>query len=560
MKQRHFHQGTFPGSALSLFCILFVGLLALRGAEPRPISLSRQLGRLNHPVSTTNEMAQQYFNQGLTLIFAFNHDAAIRSFERALRFDHNLAMAHWGIGFSLGPNITHPVSPDAEKRAFEATEQALALLSTATVPERDYIQALQKRYSTNADADLKQLDIQFKNAMRELMRTYPDDLDAATLFAESMMNLHPWQFWSSDGKPNEGTAEIVEVLESVLRRDPDHPGANHYYIHAVEASPFPERALPSAQRLETYAPSAGHLVHMPAHIYLRTGDYAAAARRNEVATEVDLDFVQSCGVQGIYPVLYTSHNMHFAAIAHLLQGRYGSSHKYAERLLLHVQPLVTQIPETEAFLPTMEQVLIAFRRWDEILALPKPPENLKLHSGIWHFSRGMAFASQNKPSEAELEKEALQNISSTLPADATFGPFNSASNIFQIAQSQLSARGAQAAGDLSSAERDLRSAIAIEDTLRYMEPPDWYLPSRQALGGILLTAGDAPAAEKVFREDLRRNPRQGRSLYGLAASLKAQGNSTAAASIERQQQAAWLNANSPLEPTDIWWDPNFHSR
>lgn len=530
-------------------------VVAYTADDLRPIPLSRGLGKLHHPVTTTNEIAQHYFNQGLTLVFAFNHDAAVRSFNRALQYDPNMPMAHWGVGLSLGPNINLPVSPEAEKAAFEATARASALSARASESERDYIQALTRRYSTNAGADLKQLDVEFKNAMRALMQKYPDDLDAATLFAESMMDLRPWQLWNSNGDPADGTTEIVGVLESVLRRDPSHPGANHYYIHAVEASPFPERALPSAQRLETYAPAAGHLVHMPAHVYIRVGDYAAAARRNEVAAEVDFDYIQSCGVSGVYPAMYTSHNLHFAAISHTLQGRYAPARRYAERLNQHVKPIVAQIPDTEGFLPTLELVLIAFRRWDDILALPKPEATLRLHTLIWHFARGSALAATGKLSDARDELKQLDTLRAAVPAEALFGPFNTASNIFAIASFQLSARIDAASGDLPKAIRSLEKSVAIEDVLRYNEPPDWYIYGREALGGLLLTNGDAAGAESVFREDLRRNQRKGRSLYGLRATLVAQNKLVAGEFVRRALENAWENADVTLEPSDIWWKP-----
>src|SRR5688500_10061369 len=344
----------------------------------KPISLMPKMGDLHHPVTTTNQMAQRFFDQGLTFVFGFNHDAAIRSFQRALEYDPNLAMAQWGIGLSLGPNINLPVSPEAEKAAYDATQKAIEMSKNSTQAEQDYIRALSVRYSIAPGADLVALDKKYSAAMGELHAKYPDDLDAATLYAESMMDLKPWQYWNEDGTPAEGMENLVAVRESVLRRDPQHPGANHYYIHAVEAANFPERALPSAARLETFAPAAGHLVHMPSHIYLRVGDYAAAAHRNEIASEADLDYVQACGIGGFYPAMYTSHNMHFAAVAHLMQGRYAAAHRYAERLLNHVKPIAENVPELETFLPTLEQVLVVFGKWDEILALPKPAEKFKL--------------------------------------------------------------------------------------------------------------------------------------------------------------------------------------
>ena len=524
------------------------------GGALRPIPILSRLGDLHHPVSTTNAMAQRFFDQGLTLIFGFNHEAAMRSFRRALEHDPELAMAHWGIGLALGPNINAPVSPEAEKAAYEATQKAVALAGKASEQERDYIMALAKRYSIAPDADLKQLDRDYSKAMGELMRKYPDDLDAAALYAESMMNLKPWELWNDQGEPSEVTEEVVAVLEGIMARDPMHPGANHYYIHAVEASPFPERALPSAKRLETWAPAAGHLVHMPAHVYMRTGDYAAAAERNEVASEVDLNFIQVCGIAGLYPALYTSHNIHFAAVAHLLQGKYGAARRYAERLIDHVAPIAEQTKDVEPFLPTLEQVLVAFGKWEDILKLPEPKPEFKLHRGIWHFARGMAFAAKGSQGQAEAELNALRALNEELGPDAMFGPFNKARNIFGVAERQVAARLAAGKREYDRAENLLREAVAIEDKLRYMEPPDWYLYSREALGGVLLSAGKAEEAEAVFREDLAKNRRKGRALYGLRSALEAQGEKVAARMVSKGLEAAWANADAALVPGDIWWD------
>lgn len=526
---------------------------AEKNATPRAISLMPKMGDLHHPVTTTNAMAQRFFDQGLTFIFGFNHDAAIRSFNRALEYDPNLAMAYWGIGLALGPNINLPVSPEAEKAAFDATQRALELSRNATAAEKEYIRALSTRYSIEPNADLKELDKKYSEAMKLLHEKYPDDLDAATLYAESLMDLKPWQYWNEDGTPAEGTVHIVEVLESVLRRDPQHPGANHYYIHAVEASNFPERALPSASQLESYAPSAGHLVHMPSHIYLRVGDYAAAARRNEIASEADLDYIQACGIQGVYPAMYTSHNMHFAAVAHLLQGRYAAARRYAERLLAHVKPVADQAAEFESFLPTLEQVLVVFGRWEEILALPEPEQKFKLHRGIWHYARGVAFAAIGNGDLAEKEADAIAGLRTELGATAQFGPFNTAGDVFTIAESQVRARIALGAGETEKAAELLRAVVPIEDKLRYMEPPDWYIYSREALGGVLLTAGKYTEAESVFRKDLEKNRRKGRALYGLHAALQLQGNAGQAKLVERGFKKAWENSDTALTPDSIWW-------
>src|SRR5687768_11789006 len=545
-------------SRRALFASLMIGSAnanwsAESAGTPKPISLMQRLGDLHHPVTTTNEMAQRFFDQGLTFIFAFNHDAAIRSFNRALEYDANLAMAHWGIGLALGPNINLPISPEAEKAAYDATLKAVALSSKVSEAEKDYISALVTRYSIEPGADLVALDKKYSEAMKKLVEKYPDDLDAATLYAESLMDLKPWQYWNEDGTPAEGIENLVEVLESVLRRDPRHPGANHYYIHAVEASRFPERALPSAAVLETFAPAAGHLVHMPSHIYLRVGDYAAAARRNEIASEADLDYVQACGVQGFYPAMYTSHNMHFAAVAHLLQGRYAAARRYSERLFTHVKPVADQVADFESFLPTLEQVLVGFGKWDEILALPQPEPKFKLHRGVWHFARGMAFAAQNKSEFAQKEADAIAALRAELGADAPYGPFNKAADVFTIAENHVRARLALAAGETETAAKLLTAVLPIEDRLRYMEPPDWYIYTREALGGVLLTAEKYSEAESVFRKDLEKNRRKGRALYGLHASLKLQGNTGQAKLVERGFKAAWENADTALTPESIWW-------
>jgi len=527
---------------------------ALKG--PRAISLLPKMGDLHHPVSTTNEMAQRFFDQGLTFVYGFNHDAAIRSFQRALEHDPNLAMAQWGIALALGPNINVPVSPEAEKAAFDAARRAVEMAAkpgACTQAEKDYIAALSVRYSIEPKADLVKLDLDYSAEMRKLVEKYPDDLDAATLCAESLMNLKPWQYWSADGQPAEGTQFIVDTLESVLRRDPSHPGANHYYIHAVEASPFPERALPSAARLETQVPAAGHLIHMPSHIYIRTGDYAAAARRNEIASEVDFDFVQACGVQGVYPALYTSHNLHFAAVAHLLQGRYAPARRYAERLLAHAGPMAEQIADLEPFLPTLEQVLVAFGKWEEILALPEPKEKFKVHRAFWHFARAMAFASTGRLEEAEQARSSLAAIRAAISPDQVYGFFNKAVDIMAIAETQVKARIALSRGDTVLAVQLLREILPVEDQLRYMEPPDWYLFTREALGGALLSAGQFSEAESVFREDLKRNHRKGRALYGLRASLEQQGKKAPAKLVGQGFAKAWENADGELPPEAIWW-------
>src|SRR5580704_3741736 len=301
----------------AVFACVAVGVtMAIAHPNPQPdVRLIPGLGDVHHPVSTKNREAQQFFDQGLKLVYGFNHDEARRSFQRASGLDPKLAMAWWGIALTLGPNYNLPVDPEREKEGYEAAQRAIALKENASEPERAYIDALAVRYSNDPKADLHALDRTFRDAMGKLAARYPDDLDAATLYAESMMNLNPWKLWTADGKPGENTEEIVSVLESVLKRDPNHLGANHYYIHAVEASMHPERALPSAARLEKLAPAEGHLAHMPSHIYARVGDHASSARCNEAAMVADKKFLEQTHTQGFYRLMYYSHNMHFLAYA-----------------------------------------------------------------------------------------------------------------------------------------------------------------------------------------------------------------------------------------------------
>jgi hypothetical protein len=516
----------------------------------RPAVLMPGLGPVHHPVSTSNHEAQRFFDQGLSLIFAFNHDEAVRAFQRAAELDPQLAMAYWGMALALGANYNMPPEPEREKAAYEALQKALTLAAKAPEQERAYIAALAKRYSSDPQADLKHLALEYKQAMGELAQRYPDDLDATTLYAESAMNLRPWQLWNKDGTAAEGTEEILATLESVLKRNPDHIGANHYYIHAIEASHHPERALASAARLETLAPAAGHLVHMPAHIYIRVGDYDAAARRNAVAASVDEAYIKNGGGQGIYPLMYYSHNLHFLAVAHAVQGRSGEALAAAEKLAAHVGPHVKAMPMLEFFVPTATLLRVRFRQWAAILQSPPPAAEMVTTKAIWHFARGMASAADGKLEQAERERQAFLTAREAVPADATWD-LNSASHVLNIAQHVLEARMAVAKGDQKAAVELLRTAAEMEDALNYAEPPGWYLPARETLGGVLLANGDYAAAEGVFRADLAKHPRSGRSLFGLQESLKGQGKAYAAQLIQQELQTAWTNADTSLRIEDL---------
>jgi tetratricopeptide (TPR) repeat protein len=520
-------------------------------AADKPAVLMEGLSNHHYPVSTQNPEAQRFFDQGIALMFAFNHAEAAKCFRRAAELDPHLAMAHWGEALALGPNINADVNLEQEKMAYEAAQRALKLAGEAPEHERAYITALIKRYSNDPKADLKKLAAAYKEAMGEVSARYPDDLDAATLYAESAMDLRPWELWDHQGKPAEGTEEIVAVLESVLRRNPNHIGANHYYIHAVEASPRPERALPCAERLGALAPAAGHLVHMPAHIYLRTGDYANAARCNEKAVAADQAYIKARAPQGIYPMMYYSHNMHFLAVAHAMQGRCADALKAAEQLTAHVGPHVKDMAMLQGFVPTPTLIRARFRRWDEILNAPAPDAKYIIATAIDHFARGMSHAVAGHVADAEKEQAAFLAAKKSLPADAMYGQRNRADVVLAIPESILAARLALAKQDKKTAIKLLTAAALAEDNLNYMEPSDWYLPARESLGGLLLTSGDYAEAEQVFRADLIKNARNGRSLLGLRESLKGQGKTYAAQLIDAQFQEAWKNADTQLRVEDL---------
>ena len=526
--------------------------------EAKPAVLIPGLGDVRHPVSTNNQEAQRFFDQGLALVYGFNHEEAVRSFKRAAELDPQLAMAYWGIALALGPNINMDVDAEREKAAFEAVQKALSLASKASEPERAYINALATRYSNDPKADLKKLAVDYRNAMADVVRRSPDDLDAATLYAESIMNLRPWRLWGRDGKPAEGTEEIVAILESVLRRDPQHTGANHYYIHAVEASPHPEWALPSAQRLKVLAPAAGHLVHMPAHIDIRSGNYDAAARSNAYAAEADREYFKITGQQGMYPMMYYSHNLHFLAVAHSMQGRYADAKRAADQLHSHLSPVLqaqgptleASLPLLEAFMPTPTLIMVRFNRWDELLKSPAPDKKLAVTTGLWHFGRAMAYASTGKPDDAERERTRLLAAIKPIPSDMAYG-FNTAVTVFGVAENVLNARIALAKNDRRAAVDYLNKAVEIEDSLNYNEPEDWYSPVRESLGGVLIMSGDYAGAERAFRADLKKHPRNGRALFGLMESLKKQNKTAAAQFIQREFEAAWQNADIKLRVEDL---------
>jgi hypothetical protein len=511
----------------------------------QPYTLISGLGNHHHPVSTQNPEAQKFFDQGLNLIYAFNHDEAARSFKYAAELDPQLAMAYWGIALALGPNINLDVDNERELAAYQAIQQALALSDHASKPEQDYINALAKRYSNDSHAYLYKLGLDYKNAMSDLVKRYPQDLDAKTLYAESLMDLHPWQHWTKDGKPLEDTEEIVAVLESVLKSEPNHPGANHYYIHAVEASLNPGRALESAKRLETLVPGSGHLVHMPSHVYFRVGDYTKAMQSNALAIALDEAYIQKNHIQGFYPLAYYSHNVHFFAVAATMAGRYQDAIQSADKLVTYAAPFASQEPMIEGYLGTKLLVQVRFSDWENILKSSAPDDKLVTTKALWYFAHGMANAAKGNIEDAASDRAALLNAQKTIPATATIG-MSPASTILDIASNLLDGKIAKAKQDYESAIKFLETAVTQEDALNYMEPPDWYISTREALGGVLLAKGDYAAAEKVFRADLQNYPLNGRSLFGLQASLQAQNKTEEAQAVQAQFATAWKNADMQL--------------
>jgi tetratricopeptide (TPR) repeat protein len=533
-------------------CVLVASVCSLFG-QSKPPALMPGLGQHHHTISTKSPEAQRFFDQGLTLAFAFNHEEAARAFRRASELDPQSAMASWGLALALGPCINLDVDLPHERAAYEAVQKALSLAPGATERERDYIQALAKRYSSDSKVDLRKLDAQYANAMRELSQHYPEDLDAATLYAESLMDLHPWKLWSLDGRPTEGTEEIVVVLESVLRRDPNHIGANHYYIHAVEASPHPEWSLASARRLETQAPAAGHLVHMPAHTYMRVGDYSAAAQSTAAGADVDRAYLRESATFGsMYDMMYYCHNLHFLAASAGMDGDFIRAKRAADELADHVGPMLDDMPMAEVYVPTPIFVLVRFHRWDEVLRLPPPNPKLAMTTAFWHFARGSAFAAKGQNAMAQAERRTLETASKDTPAEIEFSFYGNKANAFLgLAANILDARIATAQADQEKAIQYWERAVEIEDKLYYGEPPEWFYPVRESLGSALLLNGQAGRAETVFRADLEQYPRNPRSLFGLLRALEAQKKDSGMEEVRREFEAAWKNADKPLEPGDL---------
>jgi tetratricopeptide (TPR) repeat protein len=507
----------------------------------------QNLGDHVFPVTTKSEQAQQFMNQGMNLTYGFNHQEAGRSYREAARLDPDCAMAYWGQALVLGPNINIPMAAADEPKAYELVQMAVALKSTASPREQAYITALAERYSRKTE-DRAQRDQAYANAMRELHKHFPEDLDAATLFAESLMDLRPWNYWTSDYKPYPETTEAIAALEGVLKQDAGHPGANHYYIHVMEL-PYPERAEAAADRLRNLMPDAGHMVHMPAHIYQRIGRYEDSVAANERAILADEGYIAQCRAQGLYPVTYYPHNIHFLWSAATMEGESRVAIESARKTAAQIPPeALAKAPILQGFLVVPYYALTRFGKWKEILREPKPAYDSPFVDGVWHYARGMAFTGLGQFSESSTELQELRGIAGSpeLAKLATWSN-NSAPEILNVAVEALTGELAAQQGHYDEAIAHLDRAVRLEDALMYVEPADWHYPMRDSLGAVLLDAGRPKEAEVVYWEDLRRNPESGWALFGLTKSLLAQGKHEQAADIEKRFQKAWARADVTLK-------------
>ncbi len=524
-------------------------------AQELPGPILDGLGDLHHPVSTQSKAAQRYFDQGMRLLFGFNHKEAIRSFRSAAHLDPQCAMAHWGEAYAHGPHVNKPMDAGDAAIAWAALQRAVAGKPNGSPKEQAYITALEKRYQPDHDDDRSALDKAFADAMRELVREYPDDLDAQVIFAESLMNTMPWDYWTRDRSPKPETEEVLASLRHVMARNPDHPGANHFYIHAVEAGPNPELGLPAADRLREYAPAAGHLVHMPAHIYVRVGQYHDAVLANERAVKADRDYIRQCRAQGFYPGAYYPHNIHFLWWAQLFEGRSEDALRSARQAAIYAHDNVCG-PSKAVEAPRLRHLpwltLVRFGKWDEALAVAQPPgtNDFLVDRALWHFTRGLAFAAKQDIAAARREAAALSALVSGDEVKKLTPGFPVVDTL-TVADLWLTGKVAGAGGDHRAMIELLEKAVATEEAIPYMEPSYWPIPVRPALAAAHLERGDPAAAEKVFRDDLVRWPRNGWSLFGLEQSLRAQNKTQQADDVRRQFQATWARAD--VAPNLSWY-------
>lgn len=539
---------------LRVFCAVWVlgGLLGLlsftTSAEDRIAPLLKGIGDLHRPVTTSSPEAQKYFDQALTLTYAFNHFESERSFRQVAQLDPDCAMAYWGQALALGPNINDPV-PDAEReqKAYTAIQKAVSLSAKASAPERALIAALATRYAPQPDRAA--LNLAYAEAMTKVAEGYPDDPDIQVLYADALMNTTPWDYWLKGGEPKPLTRKVLAALDSVMEKHPNHPGAHHLHIHAAEAAD-PDRAEASADKLGGLVPVAGHLVHMPGHIYIRVGRYEDAAEANRKAIRADESYLSQCRAQGLYPIGYYPHNIHFLWAVLTMQGRGKETLETARKAASkhtaeHMHQPGFGFPHLLSAVPMF--AMVRFGKFDEALAEPEPAESMQFARAIRHFGRGMAFRANDDIPAAEAELAVLEAIA-VRPEFAKLKVFdvNALSSLLEIATQLLAGEIEAAKGNFDQAERLLREAAASEDALLYSEPPDWPQPVRHSLGAVLLEAGRPVDAETVYREDLVRHRGNGWALFGLLESLRAQGKTAEANKVEKQFRKAWAEADVQL--------------
>jgi tetratricopeptide (TPR) repeat protein len=522
-------------------------------ATPPEVPLYDNVGSYHHRITTASPEAQRYFDQGLAFSYAFNHAEAIRAFRHATTLDPDCAMCYWGIAFALGPNINAPISEEAAEEAFVAIGRARELAPAASEKERAFIEALSRRYVENPAAERAPLDAAYAEGMREVARRFPDDDDAATLFAQSVMDTSPWNYWDLQGHPRPNTPEVLSALEGVLKRNPDHAGAIHLYIHAVEASPDPGRAEPYADRLAALMPGAGHIVHMPGHIYLRVGRYHDATVANERAVAADEGYFATDAAPGnmLYEIGYYPHNMHFKAMSASLEGRRAETLKAADETRSKMHPEMLLDPDMGGMMQHMSltplYAKVRFAMWDDVLTDPAPPEGATFMRLIWHTARGLAYVGTQRLADADAERERVMALKDDPSLEGVaVSSVNMATSVAAIAYEVLAGEIAAARGRADESATHLARAAQLEDGLTYMEPPDWFIPVRQIQGATLLQLGRAREAEAAFRGDLQKFPNNGWSLSGLQASLERQGRTKEAAEVRAQFDDAWSRADVQL--------------
>ena len=536
-------------SRSSVFVSMVLAVLCSAGPAradaPEPLFEGR--GGFSRPVSTASPEAQRYFDQGLAFMYAFNHDEAIRSFRRAAELDPTCAMAFWGVAIANGPHINNPVVPEERaKAAWEALGRAKALAAGASPVERALIEALGARYALPQPEDRKPLEQAYADAMRKAWAAYPKDPDVGALFAESLADLRPWDLWTADGTPQPGTEELVATLEAVLALAPRHPLGNHLLIHAVEASPHPERADRAADTLRDLQPGLGHLVHMPSHIDVRRGRWSEAITANAKAMEADRRYTALSPAQGFYR-LYMAHNHHMLTYAAMMTGQSALALRTIREMVADI-PLefFKANPFADGFMAMPLEVLMRFGRWDEVLAEPAFPDFVPISVALQHYARAVAFAAKDQLADAEKEQAAFLEARARVPKEAFFGN-NTASDVLDVAESFMRGELLFRAGKIDEGLLSLREAAAREDRLRYDEPPDWIQPVRHALGAALLQAGRFAEAETVFRQDLAKLPENGWGLYGLSRALQLQKKTAEAAAAEKRFDAVWKQADLKIK-------------